>query len=106
MCEIFRKCLHCILALFTCIFFLRAPLLTQIKNRMKKIRKRVEEELAANKQALQQDLHDKIAREKDKITSSVKAKLAEQKQSLQTLHDEKIAAVGAHVNANCVFRSL
>ena len=74
----------------------------QIKEKMEEMHKRVEEELAAKKQALQ-DLHDKIAREKDEIASSVKAKLAEQKQSLQTLHDEKIAAVGACVNANCVF---
>ena len=44
-----------------------------------------------------------IKKEKDEIVSSVKAKLAEQKQSLQTLHDEKIAAVGACANANCVF---
>ena len=74
----------------------------QIKKNMEEIHKRVEEELAAKKQAFE-DLHDKITKEKDELASSIKVKLAEQKQSLQTLHDEKIAAVGACANANCVF---
>ena len=41
MCEIFRKCLHCILALFTCIFLLRAPLLMQIQKKIDEVKLRV-----------------------------------------------------------------